>query len=184
MQMVNCLQFTALWRTIIPMDAILRRHSVRSYSSQPVDDAIIEKIVHAGMSAPSAMGSRPWHFIVIADRDKLTAITKIHPYSQMLLHAQRAILVCGDVDAEILPDYFQQNCAAATENILIAAADLGLGSVWIGLYPNEKYRSDFRKLFAIPDGMEPFSLVSLGFPPKELSPATRLDPSRVHREGW
>ncbi|MDR2721000.1 MAG: nitroreductase family protein, partial [Puniceicoccales bacterium] len=95
------------------MDAILKRHSARSYSSELIDNVIIEKIVHAWMSAPSAMGSKPWHFIVISDRDKMNAIMYIHPYAQMLSQAQRAILVCGDVDAEILPNFFQQNCAAA-----------------------------------------------------------------------
>jgi nitroreductase len=166
------------------MDTILKRHSVRSYSSEPIDDATIEKIVHAGMAAPSAMGSKPWHFIVISDRDKMNAIVRIHPYAQMLPQAQRAILVCGDISAEILPDFFQQNCAAATENVLIAAASFGLGSVWVGLYPNENYRRDFKKLFSLPDGIEPFALVPLGFPNHALEPSNRFDASRVHANGW
>jgi nitroreductase len=168
----------------LSMDAILKRHSVRSYSAEQIDNGTIEKIVHAAMSAPSAMGSRPWHFIVISGRDALNAIAKIHPYSQMLTVAQRAILVCGDVSAEILPDFFQQNCAAATENILVAATDLGLGSVWVGLYPNEKYRRDFKKMFNLPDNIEPFALVPLGFPNHPLAPSNRFDASRVHLNAW
>jgi nitroreductase len=167
-----------------PMDAILKRHSVRSYSPESIDDTIIEKIVHAGMAAPSAMGSKPWHFVVISDRGKMDAIMHIHPYAQMLSQAQRAILVCGDINAEILPDFFQQDCAAATENILIAATSLGLGSVWVGLYPNANYRRDFKKLFNLPDGVEPFALVPLGFPNHALEPSDRFDASRVHANGW
>ncbi|MDR3273955.1 MAG: nitroreductase family protein [Puniceicoccales bacterium] len=166
------------------MDAILKRHSVRSYSKESIDGATIEKIVHAGMAAPSAMGSKPWHFIVISERDKMSAITKIHPYSQMLLEAQCAILVCGDISAEILTDYFQQNCAAATENILIAATSFGIGSVWVGLYPNEKYRRDFKKLFNLPDNIEPISLVPLGYPSHAMQPSNRFDSSRVHANNW
>jgi nitroreductase len=166
------------------MDAILKRHSVRSYSAEQIGNGTIEKILHAAMSAPSAMGSQPWHFIVISSRDSMNAVAKIHPYAQMLSLAQCAILVCGDVDAEILPDFFQQNCAAATENILIAATDLGLGSVWVGLYPNEKYRRDFRKQFKLPDNIEPFALVSLGFPNHAAVPSNRFDASRVHLNEW
>ncbi|MDR0595300.1 MAG: nitroreductase family protein [Puniceicoccales bacterium] len=166
------------------MDTILKRHSVRNYSAKSIDDATIEKILHAGMSAPSAMGSKPWHFIVISDRDVMNAVTKIHPYAQMLLQAQRAILVCGDEDAEILPEFFQQNCAAATENILIAATSFGLGSVWVGLYPNEQYRQDFKKLFNLPNSIEPFALVPIGFSDQTLQLLNRFDSSRVHSNEW
>jgi nitroreductase len=166
------------------MDAILKRHSVRSYSTEPIDDAVIEKIIHAGMSAPSAMGSKPWHFIVISDREKMNAVVNIHPYARMMLQAQRAILVCGDTGAETFLEYFQQNCSAATENILIAATSLGVGSVWVGLYPGEKYRHDFKKLFNLPDGIEPFALVPLGFPDHAMQPSNRFDPSRVHANSW
>jgi nitroreductase len=166
------------------MDAILKRHSVRSYSAKPIDDATVEKIVHAGMSAPSAMGSKPWHFIVISDRDKMNAVVNIHPYARMMLQAQRAILVCGDVGAEVFPEYFQQNCSAATENILVAATDLGVGSVWVGLYPGEKYRHDFKDLFNLPDGIEPFALIPLGFPDHAAQSSNRFDPSRVHANNW
>lgn len=169
---------------IFPMEAILKRHSIRSFSSKPVDGATVEKIMHAAMAAPSAMGSRPWHFIVISDRDKLNAMTEIHPYSQMLTQAQCAILVCGDIEAESLPEFFQQDCAAATENILIAATDLGLGSVWVGLYPNEKYRRDFKELFQLPDSIEPFALVPLGLPNHPLQASDRFVASRVHANSW
>lgn len=166
------------------MDAILKRHSVRNYLDKPIDEAIIEQILHAGMSAPSAMHSNPWHFILITDNDKMIAVTKIHPYSHMMLQAQCAILVCGDQSAEILPDYFQQNCSAATENILIAATDLGLGCVWVGIYPNEKYRKDFKKLFNLPENIEPFALIPLGYPTQPAKIVNRLDSSRIHKNDW
>jgi nitroreductase len=140
--------------------------------------------MHAAMSAPSAMGARPWHLIAVSDRGVLDAMSRIHPYAQMLSSAQCALVVCGDSDAEILPDFFQQNCAAATENILIAATDLGLGSVWVGLYPNEKYRRDFKKLFKLPDNIEPFALVPLGFPNHAPMPSNRFDASKVHLNSW
>ncbi len=166
------------------MDAILKRHSVRTYTDKPISDDIIEQLLHAGLSAPSAMHSSPWHLVVITDNDKMTAITKIHPYSHMMLQAQCAILVCGDQSAEIFPEYFQQNCAAATENILIAATDLGLGSVWVGLYPNEQYRTNFKQLFNLPENIEPFALIPLGYPSQPAKASNRLDSSRIHRNDW
>lgn len=166
------------------MEAILKRHSTRTYTDQPISEEIIEKIMHAAMSAPSAMNARPWHFIVITDPQKMAAVTEIHPYSGMMLEAQCAILVCGDQSAETLPEFFQQNCAAATENILIAATDLGLGCVWVGLYPDERYRTDFKTLFELPDNIEPFALVPLGYPHQPLKSSNRLDSSRVHRNIW
>ncbi len=166
------------------MDAILKRHSIRSYTDKPISDEIIEQLLHAGMSAPSAMHSSPWHFIVINDVDRMNTITQIHPYSHMLLQAQCAILVCGDQSAEILPEYFQQNCSAATENIIIAATDLGLGCVWVGLYPNEQYRTSFKQLFNLPKNIEPFSLIPLGYPAQPAKILNRLDSTRIHRNDW
>lgn len=166
------------------MDAILKRRSTRTYANKPIPEDVINKLLHAGMSAPSAMHSSPWHFIVISDHNKMVAVTKIHPYSQMMLQAQCAILVCGDQSIETLPEYFQQNCAAAAENILIAATDLGLGCVWVGLYPNEQYREDFKKLFNLPQHIEPFALIPLGYPTQALTPSNRLDSARIHKDSW
>ena len=116
-------------------DAILRRRSIRAYTQEPVTDAQVEALLRAAMAAPSAGNQQPWRFVVIRDKRTLGAITEVHPYAKMLPGASVAILVCGDPGAGKWPQYWEQDCAAATENVLIAAEQLGLGSVWLGVHP-------------------------------------------------
>ena len=134
----------------ITMEAILSRHSIRDFVGGEIPEETLEKLVHAGMSAPSAMHSAPWHFIVVTDRNRLDGVSNIHPYAAMSLKASAGILVCGEPDRESFREFFDQNCAAAVENILIAVSDLGLGAVWVGIHPNETHRENFTKYFQLP----------------------------------
>ena len=138
------------------------------------------------MSAPSAWNARPWHFIVIDDKEKLSAIPEVHPYAHMVKKAPFAILVCGEESSnEKANPFFQQNCAAATENILIHATELGLGSVWVGIYPEEDKVEAIRKLFNIPETIIPFSLIPVGHPKGvERKTKDRYDSSKTHRNQW
>jgi nitroreductase len=166
------------------IEAILSRRSIRNYTEQPVADEVIEDLLKAAMSAPSAHNQQPWQFIVIRDRNKLNEIPKFHPYAEMLKSAPLAILVCGDEKALSAPDYWTQDCAAATQNILLAAHALGLGAVWLGVYPGKSRVQELKKLFALPDHITPFALVSVGYPAEKKSAANRYDPDRVHYDQW
>ena len=110
-------------------ETILTRRSIRRYTNQDVSEEMVEKLLRAGMAAPSAGNQQPWHFLVIRDRDTLVKITEVHPHSKMLLTAPLAILVAGDEKLQIHPGYWLEDCSAATENILLAAHALGLGAV-------------------------------------------------------
>ncbi len=136
------------------------------------------------MAAPSADDERPWHFIVVRDKAVLRRIPSIHPFSDALTTAASAILVCGDETLQKVQGFWIQDCAAATENILIEAQILKLGAVWIGIYPFEGRIEGFRNLLGIPDRIVPFSLISLGYPDEHKEPADRFDTSRVHYERW
>lgn len=81
--------------------------------------------------APSAGNERPWHYIVVEERTQFEEIMKVHPYSRMLKEAPLAIVVCADLTTD--KNYWVQDCAAATENILIAAQEKGLGACWLGI---------------------------------------------------
>lgn len=166
------------------LQAILTRRSIRKYTQQAVSDEVIENLLKAAMSAPSAHNQRPWQFIVIRDRDKLNEIPNFHPYSQMLKSAPLAILVCGDKKALTAPDYWPQDCAAATQNILLAAHASGLGAVWLGVYPDNNRQEKLRKLFALPAHIAPFALISIGYPAEEKPSVNRYDPDRVHYDQW
>jgi len=136
------------------------------------------------MAAPSAGNEQPWEFVVIRDRKLLSAIPKFHPYSLMLYEASVAILICGDPSKEKYAGFWVQDCSAATENMLLEAIELGLGAVWLGVYPNQERIAGMRKLLNIPESLVPFSLVSLGYPAEQKEPTDRFDAGRIHYDTW
>ncbi|AER66093.1 nitroreductase [Thermovirga lienii DSM 17291] len=166
------------------LDVILSRRSIRSYENKPLNDTIFEHLLKAAMTAPSAHNQQPWEFVIIDERKLLDQIPEFHPYSKMLLGAPAAILVCGNKNYIKDEDLWPQDCAAATENILLAATALQLGSVWLGVYPKRDLMEGLSKLLNLPENIIPFSLVALGFPAKTKEPANRYDPSRVHKNKW
>lgn len=166
------------------LETIFSRRSVRLYTPKPVSHESIHDILKAAMSAPSAGNERPWHFIVLTDRALLDEIPKFHPYSAMLKYAQAAILVCGDLTLERHAGYWVLDCAAATENILLAAHAKGLGAVWCGVYPTEDRVQNIRRLLKLAEHIVPFSLVPLGFPAEVKETRDRYDGSRVHENKW
>jgi len=166
------------------IEAILTRRSIRKYSREKITDNKIEIILKAAMYAPSAMNQQPWHFIVIDDREKLNRIMEVHPYSKMLKEAGLAILVCGDERLQLSKGYWVVDCGAATQNLLLAAHGIGLGAVWLGVHPREERKSGIRKIFHLPDHVQPFSLISIGYPAEEKLFPQRFKPERIHKNSW
>ncbi len=136
------------------------------------------------MAAPSAGNQQPWEFVVVRDRQILNGITGVHPYSQMLKEAQLAIVVCADLDREKHVGYWPQDCAAATENILLEAQHLGIGSVWLGVYPREDRVNGIKELLGLPERVIPMAVISLGYPAETKGPSERFDKSRIHTDKW
>jgi nitroreductase len=179
------------------MDAILSRRSIRKYTTEPVPDHLIKELLEAAMSAPSAGNEQPWHFIVITDRQILDEIPKFHPYSHMVKEASVAILVCCDLQLDKHDGLWVQDCAAATENLLIAAQAQGLGAVWLGVYPREQRITGLRGVYpreqritglrgllGIPEHVVPFSLIPVGYPGEHKPRANRYNNTRVHHNCW
>jgi nitroreductase len=166
------------------MDAILTRRSIRKYSPDPVNRDVIENVLKAGINAPSAGDEQPWHFVIIDQHDLLEKISELHPYAKMLKDTPTAVLVCGDQHAPKYKDFWIQDCSAASQNMLLAAHDLGLGAVWIGVYPVEKMIRELRELLNIPAHITPFSIIAMGYPAEEKSERMRYDPSRIHSNFW
>ena len=165
-------------------DPVLSRRSIRTYTTQPVSDEQVERLLRAAMAAPSAGNQQPWRFIVVTDHDTLAAIPSFHPYARMLSRTPAAIVVCALTADLRWPDFRDQDCAAAVENILIEAVALDLGAVWLGVHPLEERVTGMRRLLGIPDDVIPFAVVALGHPAEAKEPAARFDPERVHRERW
>ncbi len=166
------------------IEAILSRRSIRKYTAEPVSDELVKQLLEAAMAAPSAGNQQPWQFVVIRDRQLLTQIPSIHPYSSMVPQASIAILVCGDRQLARMPEYWVQDCAAATQNLLLAAHAKGLGAVWLGVYPLEDRVAAFRRLLGLPESVTPMALISVGYPAEQKPRADRYDPVRVHVDNW
>ena len=166
------------------LEAIRTRRSVRKYKHQSVPKELVRELLAAAMQAPSAGNQQPWHFIVVDDRKLLDQIPAIHPHARMAKGASLGILICGDPRLEKHEGYWIQDCAAATENLLLAAHAKGLGAVWTGVYPREGRVKSFRQLFGAPEEVVPFSFIVMGWPDEPPSFQNRFSQDRVHHNAW
>jgi nitroreductase len=166
------------------MEAILTRTSIRKYTDRPVPDELVTELLRAAMAAPSAQNQQPWQFVVVRDRTLLEGLARAQPYSGMARHAQLAVVVCGDLSLERSPGFWVQDCAAATENLLIAANAAGLGAVWTGTYPREDRVANVRSLLQLPDHIIPLAVIPIGYPAEHPSAPDRYDARRVHIDRW
>ena len=133
---------------ILPL--IQKRRSIRKYQKKPIEPDKIQTLVEAALRSPSSMGYNPWEFVVVADAGLLDKLSKARPQgSAHIKNAPLGIVVCADVGREQHKGYWVQDCAAATQNILLACHALGLGAVWIGVYPRDSIEAKFRE-FGMP----------------------------------
>ncbi len=166
------------------MKAILTRRSIRKYTKKEIDKKTINELLEAAMSAPTAVNQKPWSFIVIDDKKILKEILDFHPNAKFLTHADKAILVCGDLSIEKLEGYWILDCTAATQNLLLAARAKELGGCWLGIYPREERMENIRKLLGIPTNVVPLALISLGYPAEKSFKKDRFDESKIHFNKW
>lgn len=166
------------------LTAITTRKSVRKYTDEPLTEEEINTVLNAGFCSPSAHRMRPWEFIVIRDRDMLDIIAERGKYMKMVFSATTAILVCGDTVKMNTHDFLMHDCAAATQNMLLAAHSIGLGAVWCGISKHKDGMAQFfQELLDIPEHVLPASLVVLGHPESalEIQP-DRFEEKKVHFE--
>ncbi len=160
------------------MSLLLKRKSIRHYNDQPISDSTITELLKAAMQAPSANNQQPWEFIVVDNPSLLDQLSKTSRGAWMLKDVKRAIVVVM-TETEKSPVMAPQDCAAATQNILLRATELDLGAVWIGVYPREERFTHVDELLHITNG-HAFSMIALGYPKKEETVKLRYDDSRVH----
>lgn len=167
------------------MKEIFTRRSIRQFTNEPVSDTDLDQLLHAAMQAPSAGNQQPWEFVVLNDKALMLKVLDFHPYSTPLKTADCAIVVCmKTMTNPIMMPYCAQDCAAATQNILLEATHLGLGAVWMGVYPDEGRVNSTRALIEAPDDITPFCIIALGHPAQSPEPADRYDAARVHTNKW
>ena len=164
------------------LDNIATRTSVRSYLDKPVDEAIIEQLLRAGMAAPTAVNRQPWHFVVVNDKAQLKELAKANPHAGMLTRAPLAIVVCGDMKKALdgpAREFWVQDCSAATENILLAVNALGLGAVWTGAYPSVERCKAISEVLKLPEHLIPLNIIVIGYPDKENKPKDKWKPENI-----
>ena len=165
-------------------EAIFTRRSIRRYTAEGVSEEVVEKLLKAAMVAPSAADERPWHFVVITEKDVLTALSQGMEHCEMLEEATLAVLICGDESLEKIKGFWVQDCSACAENILLAAHGAGIGAVWVAVYPLPERIDLVRRVLKIPEQVTPFAVIAAGHPAEHLPPEDRYDPSRVHYQRW
>lgn len=161
-------------------EAIRARRSIRKYKEDAaIPKEHIEQILEAAMLAPSAQNLRPWEFLVVRNKEKLSEIMEISPYTGMLKTASLAIVVCGlpNVQEGKCGAFWPQDCGAAIENMLLEAAGLGYGTCWCGLYPNEARVQMMQEAFSVTS--VPLAVIALGVPDEAPAMRGRFEPERV-----
>jgi nitroreductase len=163
------------------IDFILRRRSIRNYTPQAVEPEKLDLLLKAAMAAPSAMNCKPWEFVVVTEPSRLAQFRKRLPFGDR--NAPVAIVVCANPFRSVNPAahlFWVQDCSAATENILVAAAGLGLGAVWIGVHPVRAFIRAVRQIVALPPQVRPLCIVYVGYAEEQKEPRTQYDARRVH----
>ena len=162
---------------------IMSRTSVRSFLDQPVESEKVEMLLHAAMAAPSACNKQPWHFAVIDDRKLLDEIPHFSPYASMAKEAPLAIVVCGDLNKTLEgteQEFWIQDCSAATENILLSATALNLGTVWCGIYPQKNAVKKVSSILNLPEKHIPLNIIFVGHPDQSPEAHDQYEQKRVH----
>ena len=163
------------------LETIFKRRSIRKYTEQPLEPEKLDLLLQAGMAAPSAMNCKPWEFIVVTDPEKLAQFRKRLVFGNR--NAPAAIVVCGNPRLSTNPAarmFWIQDCSAATENILIAATGLGLGTVWIGVHPVAEFVKVVREVVSLPKHVTPLCIIYAGYPAEEKPARTQYDEHKVY----
>ena len=159
------------------LEAILKRRSIREYTTQPVSEEQIRTLLEAAMAAPSASDRRPWEFVVVRDPSLRQALARTHQWSGMAADAPVVFVVCGD---EKRSAHWMVDASAATENMLVQAAAMGLGGVWVGIFPRPEREEQVRRTLGIPAHLRVLCLVPMGHPAESKPPRTRYEERCVH----
>jgi len=167
-------------------DAIRARRNVRQYTGQPIAREELERICEAGRRAPSAGNGQPWNFVVVTDRAQLIELAKAWRGGRHIASSAATIaLVATEPEDERRRELLMYDFGQATANMMLAAADLGIGSGHSAVGDQQQAR----RVLGFPDGYLAFFLIGLGYPAgRPLRPIARPDrrpfDEVVHWDRW
>jgi nitroreductase len=166
------------------LDNIFSRKSVRAYTDEPVSAEQVETLLKAAMAAPSGMNLQPWRFVVVTDKETKQKLAV--GFNKMIAKAPVAFVICGQVTRKDgRPNgNWTADCAAATENLLLAAEAMGLGAVWTACYPYDDRMNPAIEALGLPDDVKPYCIVPVGYPAGNDKPKDKWKPENVHYEKW
>jgi nitroreductase len=164
-------------------DALLARRSIRRFTKADVSEEHERLLVDAAFAAPSSMNARPWHFVTVRDERRRAELSGVHRWSGLLRRAPLVVAVLGRADAVA----WVEDCAAAAENILVAATALGLGTCWVGIYENgpAPHPDEVRCLELLgttPDRWRALCLIAVGHPAERKAPRVQFQPTKLSVE--
>ena len=167
------------------LEYIKRRRSIRKYRDEPVPRDLLEQLLQAAMAAPSASNKRPWEFVVVTESSRLAALRRGLVLGRYT--APAAIIVCGNMRRTYpkpARDFWIEDCSAASQNILLAASGLGLGAIWIGVYPLRLFMAHVSRVLGLPRHVHPLGVIHVGFPAESKPARTQYEQRRVHWQQW
>jgi len=167
-------------------DVMQARKSVRNFTGAPVSKSDLNKILRAGMTAPTARNHQPWCFVAVTDRKKLDSLAAGLPSAKMLLKAGAAIIVCTEPEkaAGKSKEFAVIDATLAGQNILLAVEALGLGGVWTAVYPDANLMAHVRSQLGIPKDVIPLNVIPIGGPTGEDKPKDKYKLEKIHWEKW
>lgn len=166
------------------MTSIFTRRSYREYTGAPLPDEALQKVLAAGMNAPSAHNSQPWRFVVLRKEKSLEHIPRINHYGEFARKAAVAVLVCTQLQKSEPKELLFLSTACCAQNMLLACQSLGYGGVWMQVYPKNEPMQAWRDAVGLPSDVVPICLVIMGERATFLPPVNRADASKVHYEVW
>ncbi len=165
------------------LENIMTRTSIRAYEKdKPIEQEKVEKMLRAGMAAPTAVNKQPWHFVVLNNRSVIDSLAAVNPNKEKMEKSPLIIVVCGDMTKAMEGEarqFWIQDTSAATENILLAAHAMGLGAVWTALYPNQERVKEAARVLDLPDQIIPLCAVVIGYPAENPNPKDKWQESNV-----
>lgn len=164
------------------MNAIFERVSIRKFEDRLVEPEKLEKILRAGMQAPTSGNQQPWEYYVVTNPEVKEKLSKAHKYSGFVNDAPVCIVPCFRTDESKLvhAEDTKIDLANSTEFMLLEIAELGLGATWIGIAPLKERMDYIKGVINAQDDLMPFCLIPLGYPAEMRPQQDRYDESRVH----
>lgn len=166
------------------LTAIRERRSIRKFSGKKVDMKILNTIIEAGFCAPSAKNKRPWHFVIVKDKDALNRLSPDDSNHKPVTEADCCIVVCGDKNIQGMNDFLYEDCSASIQNMLLASHGMGLGTVWCGFHEGTDTYKNLINILQLPVKIVPIAMIALGYPAEKKVSVDRFDLSKVHYEKW